>query len=52
MANKYKTVSYIVTPSVLETHGGNVGLTINGIFPENYFDKNATLDFTPVLVYS
>jgi hypothetical protein len=52
MANKYKTVSYTVTPSVLETHGGNVGLTINGIFPENYFDKNATLDFTPVLVYS
>jgi tetratricopeptide (TPR) repeat protein len=52
MANKYKTVNYTVTPSVLEAHGGNVGLTINGIFPENYFDKNATLDFTPVLVYS
>ena len=52
MANKYKTVSYTVTPTILEAHGGNVGLTINGVFPENYFVKNATLDFTPVLVYN
>ena len=51
MASKYKTVSYTVTPSILQTHGGNVGLTINGTFPENYFDKKATIDFTPVLVY-
>ena len=52
MANKYKTVSYTVTPTILEAHGGNVGLTITGVFPENYFVKNATLDFTPVLVYT
>jgi len=52
MANKYKTVSYTVTPTILEAHGGNVGLTITGVFPENYFVKNATLDFTPVLVYN
>ena len=52
MANKYKTVSYTVTPTILEAHGGNVGLTITGVLPENYFVKNATLDFTPVLVYN
>ena len=52
MASKYKTVSYTVTPATLQTHGGNVGLTINGTFPENYFDKKATMDFTPVLVYN
>ena len=37
MANKYETVSYTVTPSILQTHAGNVSLTLDGTFAENYF---------------
>jgi len=52
MADKYETVSYIVTPSTLQAHGGNVSLTLDAIFAEKYFAKKATVDFTPVLVYA
>ena len=52
MANKYKTVTYKVTPSTLETHAGNVSLTLDATFAEKYFAKKATVDFTPVLVYA
>jgi len=52
MANKYETVSYTVTPPTLQAHGGNVSLTLDATFAENYFSKKATIDFTPVLVYS
>ncbi len=52
MANKYETVSYTVTPSTLQAHGGNVSLTLDATFAENYFAKKATVDFTPVLVYA
>ena len=37
MANKYETVSYTVTPSTLQTHGGNVSLTLDATFAEKYF---------------
>jgi len=52
MASKYETVSYTVTPSTLQTHAGNVTLTLDATFAENYFSKKATVDFTPVLVYA
>ena len=52
MASKYETVSYTVTPSTLQTHGGNVSLTLDATFAEKYFAKKATVDFTPVLVYA
>jgi len=52
MVKKYETVSYTVTPSTLQTHGGNVSLTLDATFAEKYFAKKATVDFTPVLVYS
>jgi tetratricopeptide (TPR) repeat protein len=44
-------VKYEVTPKVLETHAGLVNVTIDGVFPEKYFDKKTTLTATPVLVY-
>ncbi len=44
-------VNYDVVPEVLETHGGVVEVTIKGTFPEKYFDKNTTLEATPVLTY-
>ena len=52
MADKYETVSYTVTPSTLQTHAGNVTLTLDATFAEKYFAKKATVDFTPVLVYA
>ena len=52
MADKYETVSYTVTPSTLQTHGGKVSLTLDATFAEKYFAKKATIDFTPVLVYN
>ena len=52
MANKYKTVSYNVTPKTLETHGGNISLTLDATFTEKYFAKKATVDLTPVLVHA
>jgi tetratricopeptide (TPR) repeat protein len=51
MASKYETVSFNVTPSILQTHAGKVSLTLDATFPEKYFAKKATVDFTPVLVY-
>lgn len=44
-------VKYEVIPEVLEAHAGTVDLTVNGTFPEKYFDKNTVLEATPVLVY-
>ncbi|MBN2729368.1 MAG: hypothetical protein JXR53_09120 [Bacteroidales bacterium] len=49
MAKKYDTVKYETTPEVLETHGGNINFSLKGFFPEKYFDKKVTVEFTPVL---
>jgi tetratricopeptide (TPR) repeat protein len=51
MQNNAGTINYQVTPEILETHGGEVALTIKGVFPEKYFDKSTTAVGTPVLVY-
>lgn len=40
---------FTVTPQVLEAVGGKVPATINGKFPENYFNKKAIVEVTPVL---
>lgn len=52
MVKKYETVKYEVTPEVLETHGGKISVTVKGTFPEKYFSKKATVDFSPVLTYA
>lgn len=44
-------IDFKVTPEILETHAGNVDVAINGVFPEKYFNKKATLVATPVLKY-
>ena len=51
MASKYNTVGFTTTPPVLQAHGGQVALSLNASFGERYFAKQATVDFTPVLVY-
>ncbi|MGL5895299.1 MAG: hypothetical protein ACRCZM_11925 [Bacteroidales bacterium] len=40
-----------VTPSPLELKGGKVNATIDGQFPEKYFNKKSEVTVTPVLVY-
>lgn len=52
MAKKYETVSITTTPPTLQTHGGKIALSLDATFPENYFAKKATADFTPVLIYN
>ncbi len=44
-------IQFKVTPAVLETHAGNVDISIDGKFPAKYFNKKATLTATPVLKY-
>lgn len=44
-------IQFTVTPEVLETHGGEVDLTVDGRFPVKYFNRKATLTATPVLKY-
>ena len=41
-----------VNPSPLETVGMEVPATVNGIFPEKWFNSNATVVVTPVLKYA
>ena len=40
---------FTTTPQVLEAVGGKVPATINGKFPEKYFNKKAVVEVTPVL---
>ena len=40
---------FTITPQVLEAVNGQVPATINGKFPEKYFNKKAIVEVTPVL---
>ena len=40
---------FTTTPQVLEAVAGKVPVTINGKFPEKYFNKKAVVEVTPVL---
>ncbi|NMC40441.1 MAG: hypothetical protein GYA43_04610 [Bacteroidales bacterium] len=51
MKKNSSLVKYDVTPKVLETHAGQVDVSIKGTFPQKYFDKKTVLELTPVLVY-
>ena len=44
--------NFNATPSPLETVGNNVPVTVNGTFPEKWFNKKATVKITPVLKYA
>lgn len=49
MIKKYPTVTYTVTPEVLESQGGKVTVGIKGTVPAKYFDKKASVKITPVI---
>ena len=40
---------FSVTPSPLEVQGSKIPATVNGKFPEKWFNKNAEITITPVL---
>ena len=41
-----------VTPSALETVGDEIPTSVNGVFPEKWFNSHATVVVTPVLKYA
>jgi len=51
MVENSSSVKYEVNPAPLETHAGQVEVTVKTTFPEKYFNKKATLVATPVLKY-
>jgi Flp pilus assembly protein TadD len=51
MKDQASLVKFEAVPSVLELKGGEVEVTVNGTFPEKYFNKKAVLTITPVLKY-
>lgn len=51
MVENSSTVKYEVSPSPLETHGGEVEVTIKTTFPEKYFNKKVVVVATPVVKY-
>lgn len=51
MAENSSPDQYKVTPNPLETHAGQVEMTVNVTFPEKFFNKKATVVATPVLKY-
>lgn len=44
--------NFNVTPSPLETVGNEVPVSINGVFPEKWFNSHATVIVTPVLKFA
>jgi len=51
MRDNAPTVTYQVKPNPLETHKGEVTVTVDTKFPEKYFNKKAVVVATPVLKY-
>ena len=49
MRDDAANVGYQVDPNPLETHAGEVAVTIDTRFPEKYFNKKAVVVATPVL---
>jgi tetratricopeptide (TPR) repeat protein len=44
-------VRYNVTPEVLETHAGEVEVSIRGTYPARYFHRRAIVEVTPVITW-
>ncbi len=51
MRNDAPSVRYNVTPEVLETHAGEVEVTIRGTYPARYFHRRAIVEVTPIITY-
>jgi outer membrane protein OmpA-like peptidoglycan-associated protein len=51
MMSKFETIDYTVTPTQVEVHGGEVSVELSVTVPEKYFNRSATMNFTPKLVW-
>jgi Flp pilus assembly protein TadD len=51
MVKRQGEVNYELTPDPVEMHGDSIAISINGSFPEKYFNKKVSAKVTPVLVY-
>lgn len=51
MIRNHETVTYKVTPEVLQEKGGKVPYEVSVTFPENYFGRGAAVKLAPVLKY-
>jgi len=51
MIRNHETVTYKVTPEVLQEKGGKVPYEVSVTFPENYFGRGAAMKVAPVLKY-
>jgi tetratricopeptide (TPR) repeat protein len=51
MVKDFDDITWKATPNPLEAHGDFVEVTIEGTFPEKYFQKDAAMYVTPVLRY-
>lgn len=51
MVKQFDEVTWKATPNPLEVHGDYVEVTIEGTFPEKYFQPDAAMYVTPVLRY-
>ena len=51
MISKFESIDYTVTPTEVEVHGGKVAIKLDVTVPEKYFNKSATMSFTPKLVW-
>lgn len=52
MAKKAGEIKYDVLPNPLQVNGDRVEINITGKFPEKFFIKKATAEFTPILKYT
>lgn len=51
MVKRQGEVNYELTPNPVEMHGDSIAISLNGSFPEKYFNKKVSATITPVIVY-
>ena len=51
MISKFESIDYSVTPTQVEVHGGKIAIELDVTVPEKYFNKSATMSFTPKLIW-
>ncbi|HRW96384.1 MAG TPA: tetratricopeptide repeat protein [Bacteroidales bacterium] len=51
MAKNFESITYEVTPEVLESKGGIVNFTVKGTMPAKFFNKKAAVLFQPTIEY-
>ena len=51
MISKFETIDYNVTPKEVEVHAGKVTIELSVTVPEKYFNKSATMSFTPKFIW-